>query len=258
MAAVRETRTPGNGRFFVPHRRWFPLAVLVAVIGLSAGCSSSDPQIMQVEHRIVAAVAPERGTATERLIVSVDVFDPDGEGELDRLRVAIPAHDIHWDVPAAELDHQVMDGQQWYTARDLVIRGRARIPRGAVDIIATDKAGREARRTVQLPLTLPEPADLAWARLEDGTVVSVPEEADSVLLALVAPEDAVPERREFRVLPSGETDRLDLAGSLAPSMVAPFRRSDGSIPVYLIVRVTPRYWIESGPWAAAGAIQAAE
>lgn len=217
------------------------VTVLAVATGLAA-CSSSAPRIMQIDHRIVAAYHPGAAAVSEVLRVSVDVYDADGEGELDRLTVRLPGREIEWVLPVAQLTSTTQEGQHWYRTDALGVSGLARIPRGAVEVVATDLSGREDRRTVQLPLTLPDLDVGDMPRLDREARLTVPGEVTSVVLAFGT--STGPEFRRVAV----DGGEVDLRGTVDDSLIARITAEGREPRVWILGEWSPVLWIESGPW----------
>jgi len=169
-------KAPGNGRFFVDFlfspggvpalNGLFILFVLLIVL-LLVGCSSSDPEIMQVDLKIVASLSPPVNSdglttqVTEYLQVRMDVHDPDGNDEVAGLAIIHDASGLFWETDIAGVRTLERDGQNWLSFDALPVPGSQRVPRGVYRVEVEDLSGRRGVRTVTLPFAVPaaEPAD---------------------------------------------------------------------------------------------------
>ncbi|MFW5693765.1 MAG: hypothetical protein ACOCYB_01255 [Alkalispirochaeta sp.] len=260
MAGLLHRDAPGNGRFFVSSLRRRITGTLTLLVGAGLlGCSSADPQIMQVDHYVVvSATAPEEaviGTVDPRrqapatdvgeaLIVSVDVFDADGSGELAELDVRLPEADLYWTIDVEDLSYHEQDGQQWYTTSPLVIDGLSRVPRGPVLITVTDLSGRQDRREVQLPRTLPEPTQDLLARM-DATGTIVPAEDAESLTVVVESEEG---RRDVRHV-SDVSETVLVTDVFDEASLQRLRDAEQPVRVWVLHDWGTRIQSESGPWA---------
>ncbi|MEX2445387.1 MAG: hypothetical protein WD492_17440 [Alkalispirochaeta sp.] len=241
MAGFLHRYAPGNGRFFIFQavHRVFGLVFLAALVG----CSSSDPQIMQIDHYLVASRHPSDEEVTEALVVSVDVFDPDGSGELAELEVILADRDLGWTLKVEDLSSHEQDGQQWYTTPPLTIDGRSRLPRGSVQITVTDLSGRRDRREVQLPRTLPELTTEATAHMDASGIIVPADEADSLLVVLETADNL----REARYV-SGPKEALPVSRVFEGATLERLSETSQPIRVWLLHEWSPRMQTESGPW----------
>ncbi len=238
MAGLLHKNAPGNGRFFVSAPKHF--LVLLSVLTLYTGCSSSDPQIMQVDHYLVVTAAQGVG---EALVVSVDLFDPDGSGEIAELEVYLPDAGLRWTLNVEDLSYHERDGQQWYTTAPLQIDGRLRIPRGPVAITVTDLSGRQDRRDVQLPRTLSELTADAMARMDASGMITPAPDAESLIVVVETTQGHREMRRVsnlsrelsvLRVFEQGPRERL--------------QEADQPVSVWVLQEWGARMQTESGPW----------
>ncbi len=238
MAGSLHKNAPGNGRFFVSPRKHG--VIILSLLTLYFGCSSSDPQIMQVDHYLAVTADDE---VQEALVVSVDLFDPDGSGEIAELEVHLPDADLRWTLDVDNLAYHERDGQQWYTTAPLPIEGRQRIPRGTVAITVTDLSGREDRREVQLPRTLPELTTEAMAQLDGSGTIRPNSDAESLTVVVETAQGHREMRRvsdlstEFsvlRVFEQGSLERL--------------QEAEQPVRVWVLQEWGPRMQTESGPW----------
>jgi hypothetical protein len=199
-------------------------------------------------------VPSDGGEVTEYLRLSVDVADPDGEGEVESISVSIPEEGIFWTVPLDALTVESRDGQTWYTAPHLSVAGRNRFPRGTIDITVVDLSGREDRRSITIPLTLPEAtADDAILRDAPGDTFRLPESGDRYLIGYRRGSG----QREVRELV--DAAQTVTAAALTEQILQAGRNSrrngDGDaggaaedLVIWGIVEWSPLLWIESGPW----------
>lgn len=244
MAGLLHTHAPGNGRFFISHFLRRPVLLAVILAGATAsGCSSSDPQIMQVDHYLVAAVPAGGSAVTEALVVSFDLFDPDGEGELAVVEVRLVESDLRWTLPVEELTYHEREGQRWYTTPFLTIDGRARLPRGSVELTVVDLSGREDRQEVQLPRTLPELDATSAARLTSDATIVPGDGSDSMVVVLESGEG----NREVREL-SGSDEPVPLSRIFEPSVIDRMSAISEPVQLWLLHEWSPRMHVESGPW----------
>lgn len=260
MADVLPRDAPGNGRFFVSPR--FRTVLVLAFLLVYGGCSSSDPQIMQVDHYVTVsasgtrtierdehrlqAAAPSDAAETdvlEALVVSVDLFDADGSGEIAELEVLLSTSNLYWTLDVEDLAYHERDGQQWYTTAPLTIDGRSRIPRGPVVITVTDLSGRQDRREVQLPRTLPELTFGALAGMDAAGVISPADIADSLI---VVAETAQGQRETRRV--SDVSSEILLSQVFEREALQRLQEADQPVQVWLLQEWGTRMQSEHGPW----------
>jgi hypothetical protein len=214
------------------------------MMALLATCSSSDPQIMQVDHYLVASWTPSRDEVSEALVVSVDLFDPDGAGELEELHVRLAAFELGWTLGVEELAYHEQDGQRWYTTPPLEITGRARFPRGEVEITARDLSGREDRRTVSLPQTLPEFSADDAPRMEAGRTFLIDDEGGPVVIVV----ETVDGRREVREI-SEPPESVAMWRVFERPVLQRLQETVEPFHVWVLQEWSPRIYLESGPWA---------
>ena len=251
-------QTPGNGRFFflsrrlgrsrrTPEVRAFVAALWVLAFG---ACSSSDPQILQIDARLIVSGVPPGENIEERLSVFVDVFDPDGEGELDTLTVAYEDFDLVWRLDGSTWRYHPRDGQHWYGSDRLRLPGPSRMPRDTLVVTVTDLSGREASQTVSIPTTVPEVDAGAFARIVDGDLL-LPDDVRRLYVTRRAPEVA-PMSTELE-WPLEMVERVIPWSALLSPGTQPLADVSGETDVFLIVEWSPWLWIESGPWRVAAA-----
>lgn len=225
----RRCRAPGNGRFFVSG---LPAFVLLPLLFALTACSSADPQLMDLELRVVVRPGPEPEGVEEALVVEADVADADGADELAELVVELQDAGLVWVVPVDRLTLHAQEGQNWYVTPALTVAGSRRIPRGSVRVTARDFSGREARGTEPLPLTLPllEAGDLPQL---EGSLLREPGRMWSRLLIGVRENDRL--RME-------ELVDADPPVSIRGAVSRPGAR------FWLVAQWSPRLWAETGPW----------
>jgi hypothetical protein len=278
MAGFLHRETPGNGRFFVspprcsrcvrgPSGRVLAggptgappivasgVTILALVILLFSACSSSDPRIMQIDHRLIAKVSSDTDAVTEYLFLSVDVADPDGEGEVESLLVSLPEAGVSWTVPLDVLTVESREGQTWYTTPHLSVVGSDRFPRGGVDVTVVDLSGREDHRSIALPLTLPEvTADDAIAFDAETATFRLPASGGTYLIGY---RQGSGPREVRELVDTGTTVTAALLAEQLVRAVRGSRRGGGGaggdaaeeLTVWGIVEWSPLLWIESGPW----------
>lgn len=254
--AGSQKKAPPRGRFFygtVLYKMNSPWCV-VAAISLAAiiffpGCSSADPEIMQVEARIIIS----RGGASlaepshrdesmeERLSVHVDARDPDGIDDIGWMVVEFPRHGIGWHLEGETLRSRAADSRHWFGSDDLVVPGLPQLPRGTLRVTLGDLAGRTAVREVQLPPrgVYPQEGDFPGLRqsASGDDVLFVPAPAGQRHF-LVSRDH----RRELYI-PEGIT-AADAARGVRLTREEVQRFSPG--PVWVIAEVTPALWLEWG------------
>jgi hypothetical protein len=208
---------------------------------------------MQTDHRIIAVVPPDGGEVAEYLRLSVDIADPDGEGEVESISVSIPEQGIFWNVPHAALSVETRDGQTWYTTPHLSVAGSGRFPRGSAEITVIDLSGREDRRSIAIPLTLPE------ATVDDAITFDAASGAfrlpGSDRTYLIGYRRGEGQREVRELVDAGTAVSVDvIAEQIVRAGNGP-RRSDGGdrdagaeLTIWGIVEWSPLLWIESGPW----------
>jgi hypothetical protein len=241
MAGFLHPYAPGNGRFFFSHT--LRTLALIWMMALLASCSSSDPQIMQVDHYVVASWNPTREGFGEALVVSLDVFDPDGAGELETVDVRVAAFDLRWTLDAEDLSYHEQDGQRWYTTPRLTITDQARFPRGEVEITVTDLSGREDLRNVSIPRTLPDFEVDDVSRLDAGGTVRTSDEVDTLLIIFESADG----RREVREI-SEPAGTVTLSRVYEPAVVRRLQEAAEPVRMWLLQEWSPRIYLESGPW----------
>ncbi len=246
-------QTPGNGRFFFCSQRFHAerhpvdaraLGVFLSVFAFAA-CSSSDPQILQIDARLIAGGVPHQEEVEERLSVFVDVYDPDGEGELDTLTIAYEDFDLSWNLDGSTWRYHPRDGQHWYGSDRLRLRGRSRMPRDTLVVTVIDLSGREASQTVTIPTTVPEAEPDAFARIADGNLV-VPADARRLYVTRSA-SDASPISTELE-WPLDTEERIVPWSSLVSDTAQQAAELSDGTDIFLIVEWSPWLWMESGPW----------
>lgn len=200
---------------------------------------------MQVDHYVIASWNPAGGTVTEALVVAIDLFDPDGAGELSLLDVRLNDSDLSWTLSVDELSYHEQDGQRWYTTAPLVIEGQSRMPRGGeVQITARDLSGREDRRDVPLPGTLPELTVQAAARVNEAGGIVPGDEMESLVVVL---ESSTNGRREVREV-ADPVGVLPLSRVFEHAVIHRLKEASEPYRIWLLHEWSPRLLIESGPW----------
>lgn len=250
------SNAPGNGRFFVRRARIRPrrarpsstspgrapgmVLARLLLVGLLSACSTADPQLMDLEIRVVARLTENGSGVAEFLVVEADVADPDGADELAELVVELPDAGLMWTVPVEQLRMTSQEGQNWYQTPPLSVNGLLRIPRGTVRVTARDYSGREARDEEPLPLTLPDLEADDLPRL-NGTVLLEPGEAWNRLLVAVRGGGGL--RIQEVVAAEPPADLRELMTRLVPEP-----GGDGAPELWLVAEWSPRLWAETGPW----------
>ncbi|MFO8043415.1 MAG: hypothetical protein R6U25_09460 [Alkalispirochaeta sp.] len=190
------------------------------------------------------AAVPAGGTeVSEALVVSFDLFDPDGEGELAAVEVLLVDSGLRWALPVEELAYHEREGQRWYTTPFLSVDGRSRLPRGSVEITVVDLSGREDRQEVQLPRTLPELEATAAARLTSSATIVPGEGSDSLVVVLESGEG----HREVRRL-SGSDGPVPLSRIFEQAVIDRISAVADPVQLWLLHEWSPRMHVESGPW----------
>lgn len=244
---LRSEGTPVAGRFFMhPPRRGSRLTphselpiriteyviITIAFALFAGGCSSADPEIMQVDTRIVAFFDPETGSVLEELHVANDLFDADGTGEISEINVSHERSGLQWRQKAESFQPLSRDGQQWFPFVAAPVPPMRTIPRGTYRIEVSDLSQATAVAETTLPLTVPssEPGDFA---VVEGRAVRLPAGKNEITVLLQG--DGEPRFR--RITLESEEGTISLPDSRPP---------DSS--VWLVFEVD-RYLLRvSGPW----------
>jgi hypothetical protein len=252
---------PGNGRFFVGNtsdrpkkrvtscrRALFPLIGLILLAAVFPGCSSSEPEIMQVDMRIIATYSPEDGTIREHLQVRLDIHDPDGIEEISSLTVIHESTGLFWTVDSSEARRHSRDGQEWFGFDLYPVSGNRRVPRGTFRVETEDLSGRQGNRTVSIPLNTPTAGPESFGTFQ-GATLNLPVNAGSTTEEKVylfrrpsEPEDAE-EPEHVYLLDLSEHSEPIVDRELLPGDLRP-----GQGEVW-VLREAGRYiWYRSGPW----------
>ena len=208
-------------------RLQFPLLVLVFV-----GCSSSDPEIMQLDPRIVATFDPQRERIVEELHVISDVFDADGSEEISEITVIHQRRGLQWRGENQMLQPVSRGGQQWFPFVAAPIPPMREIPRGTYRIEVSDLSQATAVAEAALPLSIPSstPEDFAVVA---GSEILLPNGVDEITLILRS--ESEPRVRRIHL----QSDR--------EAIPLPENRPPGS-SMWIVVGID-RYLLRvSGPW----------
>jgi hypothetical protein len=162
------------------------LAVIAGVAAATASCSSSDPQIMQTDVRVVATYDPRTGDTVERLSVSVDVHDPDGAEDLELVRTVLHPYDLVWECPVSETFRIRDAGTDWYVCDDIAP------PEGTAPFRLTIEVEDKSLRTAGTEVTVPvdqqptDPDSFAVVAGDGGSrTVIFPEDARTVYILAI-------------------------------------------------------------------------
>lgn len=240
--------TPLTGRFFLREpRHLLPRQLVLLVVSAFAlatvGCSSADPQFMQLDYRIIASVEPGSVTVRERLMVFADVHDPDGVDDVAWMVVEFPDHGVGWELEGDQLAYMDREGRHWFGSAELTVPGVSRLPRGQLRVIVGDLSGRTDEREVVIPRSPGSPMSATDGRV---FIVRTIDSGETVIEAV--DPDANPD--EFRLFVHTRDDVFQLRrGRLVTEEL---RGRLGSAPFWLITELSPHYWIESGPWSLSG------
>ncbi|SIQ71703.1 hypothetical protein SAMN05920897_11393 [Alkalispirochaeta americana] len=211
-------------------------AGFLAVLAVS-GCSSADPEIMQMEISIVASCPDVRGSVEERLMVFADIHDPDGPEDVAWMVVEFPDQGFGWELSGQDLEHHHRDDRHWFGSPGLVFPGTATLPRGPLRVTVGDYSGR----TVEMEQILPRPPGVSGC----GTFPRL--KTDSASEAGFSLVPASGGGRHFV-----RTDRgvLEFQGDLSgpAPLGADFRDFVGDQEFFLLAQAGPALWLESGPW----------
>lgn len=209
------------------YRRPSVVLLLSALAALSA-CSSSAPEILRIDARLVVTDSVITGARSERIQIAVEVRDADGTGEISELEVAILDAGVAWFIPPERQIRTESDGALWISAPNLSLNGT--VPAGRWHVAVRDLSGRVAEREVIAPVA---PAD-ASLRLEPArppyTHLVVP-------AGMTAVYASGPDERRIDIPSAG---RVRLAPATAELL------SSGEW--YLVGEVARDVLIESGPW----------
>lgn len=229
----------------------FVLAGLQAV-----SCSSAEPEILQVDLRVVATLSRETGRVRERLSVFADVYDQDGPEDVAWLVVEYPDRATGWVLEGDRLTYEQRGDRHWYGSAELTLPGTDRVPRGAVRIVAGDLAGRSSTREVQLPATPNRLEEADFPRLErgDGATGAPGEdtaEADAGIILIPAPRAT----RHY-VFVAGALYLLDPPSDSASGGKRGYLDDDilerlNGEPFHLVAEYDSYLWLDSGPWTLA-------
>ncbi len=239
---------PGNGRFFLP--LW--ALILVA-------CSSTDPEIMQTEVRLIDSYYPFDAVIEHRLSVAIDIHDSDGAEDVEKVRVLLPTRRLEWERNVEQLRRYDRDGRRWFVADDLSVP----VPNvsGPLVLFVEDKS----QRTTEAQLVIPPIESVGGSDTFPVMVVSTneinerPPEADRYETAVEAEARVrVPPRTDLVYLIVRETDGrlgapVEIRVNAQSEVVLPDSLVDrvGGRSFYLLNRISPTQWRESGPWVLA-------
>ncbi|WP_146049431.1 hypothetical protein [Alkalispirochaeta sphaeroplastigenens] len=236
---------PPGGRFFLLFRA-VPAGVLVPLVALAvlaaAGCSSADPEIMQLEFSLVATCADPRSTRQERLMVFADVHDPDGHEDVAWMVVEFPDQGFGWELSGEDLEHHRRNDRHWFGSPGLVFPGLSSLPRGALRVTVGDYSGRTAETERVLPSAPAAPGCNRFPRLETPRGGG-----EDLLLAVPSGADRYVVRTARGVLEL----QGDLSEPVSPG--SDFWDFVGDQEFFLLARTGPALWLESGPWRSARA-----
>ncbi|MFP4151865.1 MAG: hypothetical protein ACLFR8_00910 [Alkalispirochaeta sp.] len=256
--ACLNQRHDGSNRTGTNNVRRVVILVGAVVFAAFSGCSSAEPEILQGEIRINAVYRPEAASITEELQIQSDLFDPDGLDEIDELRLYHERDRLLWRASREDLRRHSLRGEEWFAFTASAVPGSPAVPRGTFRIEVADLSGREAIRTVTIPVTLErsEPDDFAAL---DGDTIVLPPGVDKVWVILRAASGeptvhalAVDTGSETRETPrpgstasgSGEVTRIAV-DELDPPLTDALSGSD---TVWLLVEVSRYLMRTSGPW----------
>lgn len=211
------------------------ISSLIVLTLFSVACSSADPEIMQVDLRIVASLDDASQQVRERLSVFVDVHDPDGVEDVAWVVAEFPDDGVGWRLEDERMAYHQRDGEHWFGAAGLSVPGLDRLPRGAVRVFAGDLSGRSAEREIRIPVTTPRPEPDEFPRFErGGRVVLAPRAGRHVIdtgdrvLELVPPDNEA-----ISDIVLVDDDRAELEGATFT----------------IVAEVSSYLWLESGPWS---------
>jgi hypothetical protein len=257
-------KAPLAGRFFVSPagvpRRFTQISPLVLSTAfvlaglLTASCSSAEPEILQIDLRVVATLTRETGEVRERLSVFADVYDQDGPEDLAWVVVEYPDLGLGWVLEEERLVYEKRGERHWYGSADLTVPGTSRVPRGTVRVVAGDLAGRSATREIRVPPLAVRLEEDDFPRLTRGD--RAPEglggEADSGRSIVLVPAPRalrhyILKGDTLRVLePSSESSLDGSYGYLDDDLLEQL----GDEPFRLIAEYSSYLWLDSGSWLA--------
>ncbi len=226
------TRALQRGRFFCC------IASLMLGLGAVSGCSSANPEIMQVEARIVLS-AP--GTF-ERLSLFVEGHDPDGIDDIAWMVVEYPDLLLGWRIEEETMVRFTDDGQHWFGSDNITLPQGATLPRSRLNVILGDLSGRTDTREITLPPLREAVTENSFPRL-----VFV---RDALTVETAYPQDrhfirTEEEHREL-VFPSGDLEAE--AGEMVFTVPGNMLSQLGDGPYWIIREQNSRLWLEAGPF----------
>ena len=248
MVRFLNTRTPGNGRFFVPVG-----LLCVLCVGAGVGCSTATPEIAELRLQVVTRWVPGEASVEEHLSVAVDVRDADGENELESLVVSLSDALLEWRVPEADLAYRREGDRRWYVIEELGAPGLRRIPRGTYQISAIDFSGREVVRRQDLPSTVPSLTADDLPRMDEGTLVLPPgfrsmhimvrlgegQYRSTTVRAAAGPE---------LLLDGGRIDLRELVAESGDAVLPALDPPPESVDLWLVAAWGESLRVETGPW----------
>ncbi len=243
MTDIYPQKAPGNGRFFVG----FAVLLLVAT-GAFSGCSSSDPEIMQVDMRIIATYSPQSDSVQEHLQVRLDLHDPDGIEEVTVLTVTHEATGLFWRMESSDVRRHSRDGQEWFSFDVLPVPGGAEVPRGSFRVEVEDLSGRLGERSVAIPLNTPSAEKDSFVVIQDG-LIRLPADAGNIIGERIYLIRRSPEDRNANE--PGIVYELELPDNVKRSMdtdAIPEELRPGAGNIWFLREAGRYLWYRSGPW----------
>ncbi len=125
------------------------LLITVFII-FSQSCSGAPPEIQGVSWQKIYRV--QGNTAFfEKLSLFVNLYDEDGEGDIESIYLISDTDEIFWKLTDQEWNTKTIDTRLWIGSNGLKTPGGVQPPEGNYRIIAVDKGGGRNTKEIYIP-----------------------------------------------------------------------------------------------------------
>ena len=124
--------------------------LFTAFIIIFQSCSGAPPEIQGVNWQKIYRV--EGNTAVfDKLSLFVNVYDEDGEGDIESLYLISDTDEIFWKLTEQEWNRKSIDTRLWIGSNGLKAADGMPPPEGKYRIIAVDKGGDRNTKEIYIP-----------------------------------------------------------------------------------------------------------
>jgi len=129
-------------------------------------CTVNPPIINEIDWDVTFFKDEERSLEYEILNVFLNIYDEDGEGDIETVFLISDESQFYWELNSNNWDIKVENETRWIGATSLVMPNRSPIPRGPIRVFVRDLAGESVDDKIYISKSRVEPRDIIYPELE--------------------------------------------------------------------------------------------